>query len=63
AAGTSVNFFVGGAKVGATQVTNTLRQASINLNSTLGQSVPMSVTGQVVEVKTAAGVLVASGKF
>jgi hypothetical protein len=63
AAGTSVNFFVGGAKVGSTQVTNTLRQASINLNSTLGQSVPMSVTGQVVEVKTAAGVLVASGKF
>ncbi|MFN8666036.1 MAG: hypothetical protein U0164_02430 [Gemmatimonadaceae bacterium] len=63
AAGTSVNFFVGGAQVGTTQVTNALRQASINLNTTLGQSVPTSVTGKMVEVKTAAGALVASGSF
>lgn len=63
AAGTSVNFYVGGAQVGTTQVANALREASINLNTTLGQSVPTSVTGQTVEVKTAAGVLVASGKF
>lgn len=63
AAGTSVNFFVGGVQVGTTQVTNALRAASINLNTTLGQSVPTSVTGQSVEVKTSAGVLVASGKF
>lgn len=63
AAGTSVNFYVGGAQVGTTQVTNALRAASINLNTTLGQSVPTSVTGQTVEVKTAAGALVASGKF
>lgn len=63
AAGTSVNFFVGGVQVGTTQVTNALRQASINLNTTLGQSVPTSVTGKTVEVKTAAGALVASGSF
>lgn len=62
-AGTSVNFYVGGAQVGTTQVTNALRAASINLNTTLGQSVPTSVTGQTVEVKTAAGALVASGTF
>ncbi len=63
AVGTSVNFFVGGVQVGTTQVTSALRQASINLNSTLGQSVPTSVTGKAVEVKTAAGALVASGSF
>lgn len=63
AAGTPVNFYVGGVQVGTTQVTNALRQASLNLNSTLGQSVPASVTGKTVEVKTAAGALVASGSF
>ncbi|HEX4932361.1 MAG TPA: hypothetical protein VFV33_04225 [Gemmatimonadaceae bacterium] len=63
ATGTSLNFYVGGAQVGTTQVADALRQARINLNTTLGQSVPTGVAGQSVEVKTTAGVLVASGSF
>ncbi len=61
-AGTSLIFTVGGVNVG-TATADALRQARINLNSTLGNAVPLSVTGASVIVTTAAGGAVVSGSF
>ena len=61
-AGTAVVFSVGGVAVG-TGTANALREVRLNLNSTLGQTVPMSVTGQAVTVTTAAGGMIVAGSF
>jgi hypothetical protein len=61
-AGTAVVFMLDGAAIG-TATANTLREARLNLNSTLGQTVPMSVTGKSVTVMTAAGGAIVAGSF
>ncbi|MCC6245889.1 MAG: hypothetical protein IT353_23860 [Gemmatimonadaceae bacterium] len=61
-AGTAVVFTVGGVAVG-TGTANALREVRLNLNSTLGQTVPMSVAGQAVTVTTAAGGMIVAGSF
>ena len=61
-AGTAVVFSVGGVAVG-TGTANALREVRLNLNSTLGQTVPMSMTGQAVTVTTAAGGMIVAGSF
>ena len=61
-AGTTVSMSVGGVLVGTATV-NALGAARLSLNTNLGDSVPVSVSGKSVEVRTAAGVLVVSGSF
>jgi len=61
--GTEVDFFVGGAPVGTRQIVDTLRAARISLSTRLGDAVPASVTGLLVEIRTAAGRLIVSGSF
>ena len=61
-AGTVLQFHVGGTLVG-TATANGLGEARLNLNSTLGQSVPMSVTGQSVTVSLTDGTRVLAGSF
>ncbi len=39
------------------------RRCGLSLNTELGQTVPTTVTGKTVEVRTATGALVASGTF
>lgn len=60
--GTAVVFRVGGTQVGTATAT-ALGEARLSLNSTLGQSVPMSVAGQAVTVSTATGGLIVTGSF
>ncbi len=61
-AGQTVSFFLGGAAVGSATV-SALGQADLSLNTRLGDSVPTSVAGQSVAVRTADGTLIASGSF
>ena len=61
-AGQSVGFFVGGASVG-TGIVSALGQADLELNTRLGHTVPASVAGLAVAVRTADGTLIASGSF
>lgn len=60
--GLSVEFFMDGAKVGAA-TTNSLGKAAVEFSTELGQSVPMSVAGSKVEVRTAAGAVIVNGSF
>lgn len=60
--GTVLQFHVGGVLVG-TATANSLGNARLNLNSTLGQSVPMSVAGQSVTVSLTDGTRVLAGSF
>ena len=60
--GITVNFFVGGNQVGSA-VVDQFRNAAVDLNTKNGDTVPLSVAGQLVEVKDTQGVLIASGSF
>lgn len=59
-AGTVLSIMVGSSSYSATA--NALGKARLNVNSTRGQSVPMSVAGAAVTVTSAAGAVV-SGSF
>lgn len=61
-AGTAVSFVLDGAVIG-TGTANALRAVELNLNSDLGASVPASVAGKAVSVRTAAGAVIVSGTF
>jgi hypothetical protein len=61
-AGTSVDFFVGGVKVGSA-VVSALGEAELDLNTRLGSTVSASVAGQAVEVRTGGGAVIATGSF
>ena len=61
-AGTAVVFLFDGATIG-TGTATTLGAARLNLNSKLGQMVPMSVTGKSIAVMTAAGGAIVAGNF
>lgn len=61
-AGTSVSFVLDGAVIG-TGTANALREVELNLNSDRGASVPMSVAGKSVSVRTTAGAVIVSGTF
>jgi hypothetical protein len=61
-AGTQLKVMVDGKQVGTMKV-NSLGAARLNRNSTRGQTVPAIHSGSIVRVRTASGVLVASGKF
>jgi hypothetical protein len=60
--GLAVEFFVGGISVG-TATTNSLGYAELEFSTERGQSVPTSISGLLVEVKDAAGAVIASGSF
>jgi hypothetical protein len=60
--GLAVEFFVGGQSVGSA-TTSALGYAELEFATERGQSVPTSVNGLLVEVKDAAGVVIASGRF
>lgn len=61
-AGQTVSVSVGGVVVANPTVT-ALGQASVNLNSQTNPATPLSTAGKVVEVRTEAGLLIASGSF
>ena len=61
-AGTAVEFVLDGAVIG-TGTATALREVRLNLNSDLGATVPTSVTGKGVSVRTAAGAVIVSGSF
>lgn len=61
-AGQSVTILVNGAQVGSATV-NALGEARLELNTNLGNTVPSIKTGDKVQVKSAAGKLIASGNF
>ena len=61
-AGTTVGFFLGGVSIGTRMVSGD-GEARLELESEHGGTVPMSVAGQTVEVRTAAGVVIVSGTF
>jgi hypothetical protein len=61
-AGTAVEFLLDGAVIGTGTVTS-LREVELNLNSDRGATVPASVTGKSVSVRTAAGAVIVSGSF
>ena len=61
-AGTALVFFLDNAQI-ATQTADVNGGARINLNSDAGATVPTSVAGKVVSVRTAAGVIVVTGTF
>ena len=61
-AGKRLTVFVHGTKVGTMRVGN-LGRAHLNRSTELGQSVPQVSAGNRVNVRTAAGTLVATGKF
>jgi hypothetical protein len=60
--GTAVTFLYNGAPIG-TGTADVLRQVRLNLNSTLGQTVPMVAAGGQVSVVTAAGAVIVAGAF
>ena len=62
AAGTKLNVFVGGKKVGTMKI-NQFGAGRLNLNSTRGDKVPAVSSGTKVQVKTGADVVVAAGSF
>jgi len=61
-AGKRLGVFVHGTKVGTMRVGN-LGRAQLNRSTELGQRVPRVSAGNRVNVRTAAGTLVATGKF
>jgi hypothetical protein len=61
-AGKRLTVFVHGTKVG-TMMVGGLGRAHLNRSTELGQTVPRVSVGNRVNVRTAAGALVASGKF
>ena len=61
-AGRRLTVFVGGTKVG-TMVVGRLGRAQLNRSTQLGQAVPRVSAGTGVGVHTAAGVVVAKGRF
>ena len=61
-AGKTVKVYVNGAQVGSATV-DSLGAAQLNRNTDLGQTVPSIKAGDTVQVQTAAGKLIASGKF
>jgi hypothetical protein len=61
--GTMVSFLVGGIAYGGTQTVDGFGAARINVNTDLGDAVPTSVAGQLVQVVTSGGDLIASGSF
>jgi hypothetical protein len=61
-AGKRLTVFVHGTKVGTMRVGN-LGRAQLNRSTELGQSVPKVSAGNRVNVRTAGGTLVATGKF
>lgn len=61
-AGKRLTVYVGGAPAGSMLV-NAFGTARLNRNTNNGQTVPSVSSGTTVQVKTAAGKLVASGKF
>ncbi|MDH5234573.1 MAG: hypothetical protein OEW77_06395 [Gemmatimonadota bacterium] len=61
-AGTAVEFFVDGVKVGGA-TTDALGEAEVSFSTQLGESVPMAAAGLSAEVRTAAGVVIVSGVF
>jgi hypothetical protein len=60
--GNSVVFSAAGRRLGTAKVSN-MGQADITRNTELGQNVPSIAHGSRVTVRTAAGVLIASGRF
>ena len=60
--GQTVNVFVNGTKVASAKV-DTLGQAETELSTELGNKVPTIKSGDKVEIKTAAGVVIVSGSF
>lgn len=60
--GQTLTVFVDGTQAGTMRV-NRFGAARLDLNTEFGQVVPMVKSGSSVLVKTAAGVLVVSGKF
>ena len=61
-AGTVVTFMYNGAAIG-TGTSSALREVRLNLNSTLGQTVPMVAVGGLISVVTSAGAVIVSGSF
>ena len=61
-AGKRLTVFVHGTRVGTMRVGN-LGRAQLNRSTELGQAVPRVSAGNRVNVRTAAGTLVATGKF
>ena len=61
-AGLAVEFFMDGAKLGGA-TTDSLGKARIEFSTELGQTVPTTVAGAKVEVRTAAGAVIVSGSF
>jgi predicted small lipoprotein YifL len=61
--GTQVDFFVGGAQVGGRSTANEFGQAGIDLNTRLGDQVPLGVAGQTAEARTVTGAVIVSGTF
>jgi hypothetical protein len=61
-AGTAVEFVLDGAVIG-TGTATALREVELNLNSDRGATVPASVAGKSVSVRTAAGAAIVSGSF
>ena len=61
-AGKRLTVFVHGTKVG-TMLVGGLGNAHLNRSTELGQAVPQVAAGNRVNVRTAAGALVATGKF
>lgn len=61
-AGTVITFLHNGVAFG-TATASALGEARLNLNSTLGQSVPMVSAGSAITATTAAGVTIVAGTF
>lgn len=61
-AGQQVTVSVGGVVV-ATPTVSALGQANVNLNSRTNPATPLTVSGQLVEVRTSTGALIVSGSF
>lgn len=60
--GTVITFAYNGVSFG-TATANALREARINVNSKLGQTVPMVGAGGLVTASTTAGAVIVSGSF
>ena len=61
-AGLVVEFFVDGVRVG-TRTTNFYGHAEIEFETEHGESVPESVSGLAIEVRSAAGAVIVAGRF
>ena len=61
-AGSTVNVFVNGTKVGSSKV-SALGLARLSRSTERGQTVPVIRSGSLVQVRTAGGTLIVSGRF